>query len=124
MAKQRERTLHNAIKEYLSLYVKDFTFLTFDRKGSYRADLKKMIKVTHKWEDDEMSPLDLVGWYHKTGQIIWIEVKTPAPNKTYPDKKQKKFLYHCTDTNALNFVCRSVDEAQKIIKAIRKVKNA
>lgn len=105
--------------EYLS-YQKDFTFLTFDNKGSYDPTKKIFRKLVRKWEPKEMKSLDIVGWFHPTGQVIWLEVKRPKPDKTYLDKEQKAFMLHVLRTNGYAEVVRSIDDARVVVERFRK----
>lgn len=113
--KQPERQIHNSIMEYLST-LSGYTFFTFDNKGSYDPTKKIFRKLKRKWERTDIKPLDIVGYSHRTGKIIWLEVKRPKPNKTYPDKGQRAFIKHCGETNAFARVVRSIDDAIEAIK--------
>ena len=115
---QPERQVHNSILEYFST-LKNYTFYTFDRKGSYDPVKKVFRKIKHKWEREDIKPLDIVGWHHLTGKIIWFEVKldnTATTTKTYPDKEQRGFIEHCQNTNAFVAVLRSITDAKREIK--------
>ena len=112
MAKQPERQIHKAIMEYLGT-LPNYTFFTFDRKGGYDPVRKAFRKVPRPGERKDIKPLDIVGWNHDSGKIIWIEVKRPKPNKTYPDKGQKAFISHCDATSARSFIARSVEETKQ-----------
>jgi hypothetical protein len=128
---QPERQIHNSIMKYLST-LKDFTFFTFDRKGGYDPAIGQFRKINRKWERDDIKPLDIVGWHHLSGCILWFEVKTPKRQRltkdgkvvtaaaTDPNDGQKAFIEHCDNTKAFARVVRSIDDAEEAIKSFLK----
>jgi hypothetical protein len=128
---QPERQVHNSVMEYLST-LKDFTFFTFDRKGGYDPKRGVFRKIKRKWERYDIAPLDIVGWHHLTGRILWFEVKTPKRKRlnkdgevvnvaaTNPFGEQKAFIEHCGATKAFARVVRSIDNTEEAIQAFLK----
>ena len=56
---------------------------------------------------------DLFGFRKSDGKAVFIEVKTPAGK---PSEQQKKFLASMQNAGAIAGICRSVEEAEKLIQ--------
>ena len=56
---------------------------------------------------------DLFGFRKSDGKAVFIEVKAPAGK---PSKQQKKFLASMQNAGAIAGICRSVEEAEKLIQ--------
>lgn len=90
-------------------------FLTLDKKRKVRAGIQMdgasdligftRVKITQ----------DMVG---RTLPIFTaIEVKTPAPNKTYASTEQLDFIKAIKENNGIAGVARSPEDAKKILAA-------
>lgn len=56
---------------------------------------------------------DLFGWRRSDGKAIFIEVKTP---KGRPSKEQLNFIERAKQDGCIAGICRSADDAIKLIK--------
>jgi hypothetical protein len=112
-------------------YRKEFTFLTFDRKGGYDPKVGGFRKILRHGEDPELSPLDILGWQHGTGKILWLEVKTKTTRMgkrgklltkcTKCSDGQEKFRIHCSRTNAYNEVVYSIEDAEAAVRLFKEI---
>ena len=105
----KENDVQKAICEYL-WYSKIF-FYRNNNTPSYdpkRKAFRKMPPYSIK------GVCDIVGIYK--GKPLYIEVKKPKPEKTYPSKEQKEFINKVNEEGGIAFVARSIDDVKLELK--------
>jgi hypothetical protein len=102
----KENEVLQAICEYL-WYNKIF-FYRNNNTATYQPDTKRYRRMP-KWSMKGVS--DIVGIYQN--KPLYIEVKRPKPNKTYPSKEQKEFINRVIEEGGIAFVARSIDDVKK-----------
>lgn len=106
-SKQPEKIIENEILEWLNnqpgcWFWKNNNHAVFD-------PTRRTFRTKTKWEPKGLT--DIQGFWKE--QMIFIEVKRPPPNKTYPSADQKEFIARAISHGAIAFVARSLDDVQE-----------
>ena len=113
-----EKKIENEVLTYLST-VEDFFAFKINTTGIFDPKTKKFRKIVNKFIHKGTS--DILACYK--GRFIAIEIKKPAPNKTYESKDQKLFASIVRDNGGLSYVVRSKDEMIQILEEIKCLEN-
>lgn len=104
--KQPEKIIENEILEYLN----SFPCCWFWKNNNHAVfdPTRRAYRTKTKWEPKGLP--DIMGFINET--VVFIEVKRPKPNKTYPNADQKEFLQKAKEHGAIAFVARSLDDVR------------
>lgn len=86
-----------------------------DRCTLFRVNVSKAYTKDGRYFDTGVPKgfSDLFGFRKSDGKAVFIEVKTPTGK---PSEQQKKFLSAVRNAGAIAGICRSVEEAEKLIQ--------